>query len=79
MSKYYIRTGYYNRIPDDVSRAVTWGYSRTLERAILRAEKMSKNIRTDCVVFVDDGQRVLAKSGTNEGPGGVCPRKLRLV
>lgn len=77
--KYYIRSGYYDLIPHDVTKAVTWGWSRTLDRAIARAEKMSKGIRTDCVVFVDDGQQVLAKSGINSGPGGVSTRQVLRV
>lgn len=52
------------------------GYSRNLERAIARAEKRSRTIRTDVPVFIHDGARVLAATGTSGGPGGTVGRKL---
>jgi hypothetical protein len=52
------------------------GWSRDLDRAIARAQKMSRHIRTDVPVFVHDGERVLAATGSNSGPGGVFTREL---
>lgn len=77
--KYYIAVGK----PWDQSPApatgIVFGWCRTQERAIRRATKLSKGIRTDCSVFVHDGIRTLAKSGINSGPGGKWTRVLTIV
>lgn len=55
---------------------IDFGYSRTLETAMRRAERLSLSIRTDCTVYIVADGRILATTGVNGGPGGVATRRL---
>ena len=55
---------------------VTFGWAKTEAAARRRAQALSRNIRTDCAVYVESAGTVLAKTGTNSGPGGGFARPL---
>jgi len=53
-----------------------WGWSHTRERAFARAEQLSLSIRADLPVCVVLAGKIVGKTGTNSGHGGVAPRKI---
>ena len=60
-------------------RGPKWGWAHTLDRAELRASKMSRHIRTDIpLVVVRDGA-VISTTGTFRGPGGVHERDMQRI
>jgi hypothetical protein len=79
-AKYRIAAGYIggpqvgDMLPENRSDL---GWSHDLARAMERASRISRHIRTDVPVFIHDGVVVLASTGTNNGPGGVFERELR--
>jgi len=75
-SRYYIRVGtpwQETLAPDGGSH---WGWSFSLDRAIARAQKLTRAIRTDCPVYVTDETTIYAQCGVNSGPGGVSERSM---
>ena len=67
-TKYEIRT--------DAVDGPLWGHSYDRDRAIARAEKLTKKIRTDVPVVVVANGEIVSTSGTTTLPGGLMKRKV---
>lgn len=73
MSKYHIHT----QVPGQEIGSHC-GYSRTLDAAVKRAEKLTGEIRSDLhVVVVHDGAIVARTTGISSA--GPAPRRLQIV
>lgn len=81
-TKYEIHAGYPQQplqAAVNAGSSTRWGWSRTLDRAIARAEKLTRDIRTDVPVGVVVNGEVVAVCGTTTGPGGVFMRPLKEI
>lgn len=82
MTKYAIHTGYPTRPLQeavDAGSSLQYGFARTLERAIERATKLTKETRSDLPVGVVVDGKVVAESTTDTGPGGVFTRPVLVM
>lgn len=63
MGRYTIRVGWKHDAPVQTTDP-DWGWARTFEAAIKKAEKLTRRIRSDCRVGIEHEGRIIAQSGT---------------